>query len=426
MKNLLIPVPGNHNNTVLLLALSQALEDETTLVFFPTEHAADKILREVAKELRVTLISPNDLSNSPSPSKIFFHGWSRNLAQVSSIPGFAGARKYLYGDGLSNRLMAGESEVDGFVLWASDYLDPDLVEASYPLKKFIGVYNRQIQDVWKRIVRLGNCGSTDIGLEAGASLIGMRYWGSSTYLGIGLQEVRDALSSAYENVPRPKVLWVKEDSRWQPPISQIQLVRETLAHDDVRVLDLPLRLRRNLGHLANLDAVAYTSQFPVSSFFGFDGSLPLTMHATQPKVKVILPSIRFKTAFPPAQMISENFDWHAAVLTGDVARQRDIFPQLVESQSLRRSLAGARPGPGHVDRDLGHVARVLLRDWGNDTETLTEQLSSAIQARAKQSRCRRKIYGMLRSSRYVERAYFAMARFLPLRKLLVRLARIFR
>lgn len=426
MTQLIIPVPGNHNNTILLLALAKQLDDPIDMVFFPTDMVADRILREVAQELGVNLIDMSEGRRRRPYSTIFFHGWSRNMAEIESINGYNAATKYLYGDGLSNRLMAGESAVDGFVIWASNHLHLKLADIIQPGKQIIEVNNEAIRQVWKRVVEIADIGEPKLGIESGSSLIGMRYWGSSTYLGIGLREVRAALSSAYESSSKPEVLWVKEDTRWQSPISQVDLVREVMAHDDVRPLNMPTKMRRKLGHLANLDAFAYSTDFPEISFFGFDGSLPLTLHFTQPSVHVLVPSLRFDSSFPAAKMINENLDWHGAVLTEDVTMQREILPLLIESKSLQRSIAGARPGAGLSDANLGHVARVLVRDWGSQSEATTEQLSWAIQARARQSKRRQKVIRALRDSKLVERIYFSAARFLLLRKLLVRLSRYFR
>jgi len=423
MRSLLIPVRGNHNNTVLLLALSQTLAGERFLVTFPTDVVADKLIQATALDLGVKLVRPDELLAMQPFDRIVLHGWSRDLAFLSTIPGFSKASIFLYGDGLSNRLMIGDTAATGFVLWGSEFIHIPQFQLLYPEMNILAVSNESIRGIWQMLTSQVGLQFEELGLTRGCSLVAMRYWASSTYLGIGLQDVRNAISGAYEIEPEPSTIWVKEDSRWQAPVDQVSLVRETLGHGDVRAFNLPLKFRRKMGHLANFDTVAYCSTLPEMSFFGFDGSLPLTIFYTQKNVKVLQTPFRLRSSFPPAQMLDENLDWQSAVISNSKNAQLDLIPKLVDSHSLRSSLFGVRAGKGYTNTHLGYITRTLLRDWGDDTESLVTQLANSIQGSARRTRVRRRVTKLIRESSWLDRTYFFLARFLLLRKLMMTLSR---
>jgi len=415
--SLLVPVEGNHNQTMFLLALTLSRPAIYHLYATRTENLADKAIRKVCLAFGVKIVD-SDEANVTEYGKVYCHGWGVPKVIVDSLKFDS---LYLYGDGLTNRFMSTNwPQVSGLVVWGTELFEPHVGELAYDNMSLEFVSSIHIKETWRTLLRVSGAKSHSFGDYSEVLIVAMRYWCTSTYSGVSIDSVREVLQSVAEQIDTPKLVLVKRDSRWNSKQGEMAIVKGVFGNSEVEEFEMPKSLRQRLGHLACMDALAYSEDFSEVKIFGFDGSLPLTFALTQPNSHVLVPSWRplSNPDLPPNKFITENLDWQSSVLRHD-GEVGNLFPAQVESQSLRDAISSVRHPGTSSDAEFGAVARVLIRDWadpkGNDIlflEALLRRYSSS------GIRTKSAFGSKIKQSRLVTAMYFVAIRNLRLRRLI--------
>lgn len=415
--SLLMPVEGNHNQTMFLLALTLSRPASYHLYETRTEHLADRAIRRVCVLFGVKIVGARE-ANSTDYDAVYCHGWGVPKALIEGLK-YESLR--LYGDGLTNRFMVENwPQVSGLVVWGTELFEPHLEELTYGNLGLEFVSRIHLQETWRTLLRVSGVRRGLLDDHAGVLIVAMRYWCTSTYSGVPLDSVREVLEDVAKQIETPKLVLVKRDSRWNSRQDEMAIVKSAFGNSEVEEFEMPKRLTRKLGHLACMDALAYSENFSSASVFGFDGSLPFTFALTQPGCQVLVPSWRPKSnpELPTNKFISENLDWHSSVLDQD-HKMASLFPAMVESQALLDALSFVRNPGTSSDAEFGAIARVLIRDWadpqGNDILFMEALLRKNDSSR---SRALSTLLVKMKKSKLITSLYFVAIRNLSLRRLI--------
>lgn len=423
--DLLVPVLGNHNATLFLLSYVIHQPGRYSLVLTPSDAVADKRIRELCHWLGVEVLDRSQVEGRRF-RRIFLHPWNTE-SHPSSLD--IADEIWIYADGLSGRVMASSWEqASGFLVWAPqmDFLDP---ETAHPIHKAIFLGVNEMSEIWSKLFQLTGLKPP---LEKVARLqestfIAMRYWGNGTYSSLSHFHASESLRQFAQEVSGSRLV-LKRDSRWTLPFSQEDLVRRAFPGSKVTTFTNSLAEQARLGHLASLDSYIFTCPWPSLDFFGFDGSLGPTLLMTQPKVRVFLPELQdfLNPLVPIHRVVQENLDWQRSMATK--LGNRSAIEAILQSDSMREALEDSRGGRALDSSELGERIRVVLAHpgaglTGRDVAKLQALITQSQRDLAKQTVIDLTITS-LRDSRWAQTLYFWAARFLPLRKLMVRASRL--
>lgn len=424
MKILYVPVRSNHNQTLFLFALSMTEIGKKDMVFYPTDFVADAVVRRLANELGITLISQEE-SLKNQYDVVYLHGWNVDPVLLSSVKAEA---FFIYADGLSNRsAFPNEKDFQGLVFWGSEILDKGILEPALQIQsKFVS--NNLVAEVWKSIFQTVKLPPLTLDLNEGSPFVAFRYWGSSTYLGLTTRDIRDSIISAFSDSPDSDTVYFAADSRWRLPHSQKHVLSTVFEDRRLVEFQLPAVWRRKLGHFANLDAALYSTAFPEIKFYGFDGSLPITFLLNQSQTKVLVPTWRPPGDLPSQKLVTENLDWHSELLEKSI-HYKEKFSKLNPSKVLIEALCLVRTGETPPPEYLGKIVLALHDDWGDSSRSAVDEVSRLIMSNASRATnifSARKLANLLRESSIATRVFYYLVRFLPLRKILVKISSLLR
>lgn len=423
-RSLLVPTLGNHNSSLFLLSMAMNHPGKYSFLMSKTDHLADKIIQQVCKWLSIELVNREDAANF-AWDKVYLHPW--NTESHPSFDESQVGQLWIYADGLSNRVIAGDwPNAHGVVFWGDSppcrpkSLGYDLETMNSPLEahremyRFIGaVAGLQSRQDW--VNRL-----------EGSLVIGMRYWGAATYSSLNQFHVIETLQRVSALKPDLEVK-VKLDSRWALPSDQLRLVKQAFPGRKVSVIDNSNQQKSRLGHLASLDADAFRHIFPTSALFGFDGSLPPTFHSTQKNVEVVVPDLSdiLVPSIPVHQVILENLLWHRALVTGTALEAAG--EALIDGAAMRGALSWARESRAltHVELEA-LVQSVTYNLSGNSAQKILIDAKKALERQEERERkqsLRSLVIQRLKGSSLILDIYLQLARILWVRKLMIRWAR---
>lgn len=417
---LLIPVEGNHNQTIFLLSLTQARPGSYHLLRTRTESVADRAIKTLCHELGVRIVSQSE-AQQVSYSRVYSHGWA---APNHALKGLRYEMLIIYGDGLTNRFMiCNWPEAGGLVLWGSELFGGHAHELKYENLDLIIVSGSHIQQIWRLVFQTVDISVKPFFDYSNSLIVAMRYWGTSTYSGVAMSDVRSALASMPVDGESNRRILLKKDNRWNAKVSQESLVSGVFPNSEVEILEMPAEYRKKLGHLACMDALAFTHDFAGAALFGFDGSLPLTFALAQPDSKVLIPAWRPEPSSKLSShgFIRENLDWHASLLGSD-PKLLQQFSDVAEAKSLLLALSAVRKPVTISDDEFGAIARTLIGDWAAPDVNDVLFLESLL--RKNDSPLRKGLARMLaraKKSRVITELYFSASRNLFLRKIIQRL-----
>ena len=419
LRDLIVPVRGNHNATLFLLGYVLNKPGRYSILLSRTDIVADKLIIQLCDELGVKIYAREELVGTKF-DKVFVHPWNTESHPLKDIQF---NELWVYADGMSNRVAADEwKSASGFIFWGSHAPFESLAHTLAQGFE-ISPINSQ-REIWSSLLRLAGLKPRQSyvdGLE-GSSLVAMRYWGASTYSALSAQHVSEALDQFALSTEGGPVR-VKLDSRWQNPIRQKDLLRRSFPKSKIEPFSNSLEEIRKLGHLASLDTYIFTCDFPRTDFLGFDGSLPPTFISSQSSVKVFVPDMArvMNSKLAIHAGVLENLAWHKALLEG--SEISSAGRSLVFSHSVMRSLAQVRGEAVAEDEELGRIVRSMLFSSNDPVSSSQIQSLQAI-ASLKLAKSMRpapiaRLFGMVRSSEVAQKIFYRSARYLPLRKLLV-------